>query len=85
MKVTDHWEGIIKREIFEGYTKEETNYPTGVCPSCRSRLSEAKKKGSKAVGVKTRESWNVDYEQFRAPSGMTPCDCQVVLQYPDDH
>ena len=52
----------------------------GVCPTCRKLLFEAKKKGKDAVPTKVKESWNIDYNAFRAPSRKSPCACHLCAR-----
>ena len=76
-KLTDNLEQLVKDEVYKEYSKENTSYPLGLCPSCRTSLYLAKKKGRDAVSAKVRDSWNLNLDEFRAPSRKNPCDCRV--------
>ena len=49
-------EQLVKDEVYKEYTKENTSYPLGLYPSCRSSLYVAKKKGRDAVSTKVLDS-----------------------------
>ena len=76
-KINDNLEKIIQDHVYKGYSKENSSFPLGVCPSCRPSLFIAKKQGQEAVSKKVRDTWNLDLEEFRPPSRKSPCNCRV--------
>ena len=79
VKMTANLEEIIKSNVYPGYNKEDTSFPLGVCPTCRVSLFIAKKKGLTGVSKKIRDTWNLNLDDFRAPSRKTPCVCQICV------
>ena len=77
VKITDGLEQIIKDKVYKEYTKENSSYPLGVCPSCRRCLFIAKNEDLQAVSQNVRDSWNLKLEEFCAPSRHAPCRCRV--------
>ena len=41
--VSEKWEKLVRRFVYEGYSVQNTAYPTGLCVTCRLALSAAHK------------------------------------------
>ena len=76
-KVSPTLEEVVKKHVYSIYSSAVPNYPTGVCPSCRTHLFKAKNGGITSVPSKIRDSWNLDLDLFRPPTRRDPCECRV--------
>ena len=74
--ITEGLEEIVKTEVFAGYDRQDTYFPSGLCGTCRKNLFKAKR--GDVVPSTVRDRWNsMSYLSFRPPSRSTPCVCTI--------
>ena len=74
--INDALEAVVKTEVFAGYNRQDTYFPSGICGTCHKNLFKAKR--GEVVPTTVRDRWNsMSYNAFRPPSRATPCICTI--------